>query len=353
MAKKSFAAASTLRPVSMPRFTVDGVPIEVAFEEVPLDEVRLDPDNPRIRERLRLKGNTDPSPEDLQALIREVPEYNPLQANIRENKGLREPILILADGLVVEGNCRTVAFQVLRKAQASAEHWKRIPAYRLPADVKPRQIAVLLGQYHVKGKITWPAHEKAGHLHHMHKELKLSPAEIGTSLGLGETDVVRNIQAYEFMRNEVLPQLKRPAGGKGKADGLDKFSYVLEFFKGKKLEEFRSKPANAKQFAQLVAQGRIEGGANVRSLHKVLANPRATEVLKKEGFGKAIAVVGRSDPTADSKLFLLLKKTSKALSGMRGPELARLKAGQNEQNILRELHATLKGVADTAKVRLD
>ncbi len=323
---------------------IEGRAIPVAYEETPLDDVQLDPDNPRTRQQIgHLNGKA--TAEQLQKLILEIPGVPALQRAIRENKGVHDPIYVRADGRVAEGNCRTAIYLKLRHAQPNEPCWKRIPALRLPKDITEREIAVLQGSWHVAGKITWRAHEQAGHLHHMKSVLKMAPADISAALGISEREITRQIQAYETMRTKVIPRVKH-------GDGLKKFSYVLELYKNRKLEEFRQSPANIDFVTDLIVGNKLTQGSEVRDLHKVVNNPRAKEVLKREGLAKALAIVGKSDPTADSAVFRKLKGATATLKNLRKPELERIRDGVKEKQILQELSDALKNVASTAGVKL-
>lgn len=326
--------------------TIENISIPVTYDEQPLNKVSLDPENPRIREQLKQNGKTGKiSPKELRELIMEISGVSTLLRAIRENKGLHEPIYVRSDGRVAEGNCRTAIYQFLKDAQPKEKCWQTIPVLRLPATVTERQIAVLQGHMHVAGKITWRAHEQAGHLYRMQVDLKMKPTEIAAAMRLTEPEVTRQIQAYETMTNDVIPRIKS-------GDGREKFSYVLELYKNRGLKDFRAVPGNVKFVTDLIVKDKLKRGADIRKLHKVIANEAAKKVLKKEGFDKAIAIVGRSDPTIDSSIFRKLKRATKALENMRRPLIERIKAGSEEKRILQSLFAALKKVADATGVSL-
>jgi hypothetical protein len=328
------------------KLTIENQQVEAVYEELPLEEVKLDPDNPRIREQLRqARINGKAKPEELRKLILEISGVPNLLRSIRENKGLHDPIYVRQDGRVAEGNCRTAIYQFLREAKPKEKCWQTIPAWRLPATVTERQIAVLQGHWHVAGKITWRAHEQAGHLHHMHHVLGMQVSEIAAAMRMQEPEVERYLQAYETMTKMVIPRIKN-------ADGREKFSYVLELYKNRKLKTFRAKKENVKLFADLVVGDKLSRGAQVRGLHRIIGDDRATEVLKKDGYEKAIHLVGKSDPTADSVVFRKLKAATSALERLRRPLLERIKSGQKEKQLLQGLYTALKNVAATTGVTL-
>ena len=74
--------------------------------------------------------------------------------------------------------------------------WDTIPARVVPKDVEERKVAILLADQHVAGKIQWKAHEKAGMIFRMSRELKMSLADIATYLRQSKTTVIRFLDAY-------------------------------------------------------------------------------------------------------------------------------------------------------------
>ena len=84
--KKSEGTESTL--------TISGLDVVVTHERVSIDDVRLDPNNPRIRLQIRYGTKKKPtSPDDLLALVREQPGYDDLQKQIRKLGGIYDPII--------------------------------------------------------------------------------------------------------------------------------------------------------------------------------------------------------------------------------------------------------------------
>src|SRR5688572_3577118 len=123
--------------------TIEDQQISAVYDELPLKEVRLDPNNPRVREQLKQLGlNGNVTPLQLRKLILEISGVPALLRAIRENKGLHDPIYVRKDGTVAEGNCRTAIYQALQQAKPDEKCWQTIPAWTLPATITERQIAV-------------------------------------------------------------------------------------------------------------------------------------------------------------------------------------------------------------------
>src|SRR5207244_12342827 len=73
--------------------TIEKESIPVVPDDIPLDELKLDRENPRIRENLKKrtgKGGAV-SQDELRKMILELPGVSSLQRSIRETKGLHEP----------------------------------------------------------------------------------------------------------------------------------------------------------------------------------------------------------------------------------------------------------------------
>src|SRR5690242_8971205 len=94
---------------------IAGVAVNVTNDTVPIEKIRLNPENPRIRFLLQRKGLSKPlSEEKLIEIIRDQPGYDGLQKTIRKAGGVYDPIIVDHTGLVVEGNTRATVFKVLR-----------------------------------------------------------------------------------------------------------------------------------------------------------------------------------------------------------------------------------------------
>lgn len=323
---------------------VENEAVALERRRMPLDQIHLDPSNPRIQHAVKQRGKSGVlSQDELCTLILEQPGVSDLFKTIRDNGGLIEPIYVRSDGRVIEGNCRAASFLRLRKTTPTDKRWHAIKAFVAPS-ITERQVSVLQGHFHVAGKNKWRAYEKAGHLHTMHTKLGMDAKAIGRSLGMQERVVTRLLNAYETMTKKILPKMQ---GG-----GLDKWSHVEEFFKNKELEEFRGKEDNVDDFVEMVVSKKLKHGADVRKLPKILKHSRATKALKKKGVEHALSVVGQSDPTADSVVFKRLKETTSLLRGMPAQDVRRLREEKKAQQLLQELFSAVKEVAKATGLKL-
>jgi hypothetical protein len=324
--------------------------IPLTLEQVPLEEVRLDADNPRLRHRVQSRFNgKKPTQEQLRSILVDLPAVGEMQANIRENGGLLVPIYIKDDGLVVEGNCRTAIFLTLSNTEKYKQDptWKTIPAWRFPKAVDENDIAVFQAKHHItSGKNPWESYEKANHIFYMHNTLKMSVKEIAKELPLQERIAVRLLDAYTAMTRDLLG-----GGSKAKAGDVKAWSHYEELFKNKKLARFRDTPANLKKFASCIKSGRIGRAEHVRSLPDIVATPGAFETLQKKGFDEANRLTAKSDPTGGLPVFKVLAQARDALGKFEVREAGRIKKEQHK--IVRELHRQLCEFAKQAGIKLE
>lgn len=326
-----------------------GTQVEVTHEVVRIDQIRLNPDNPRIRFQIKHgKGDKTLSPTQLLELIREQPGYDPLQKAIRKAGGLYEPVIVRHDGLVIEGNTRTTVFKVLNAGSSADPRWKRIPIARLPKQVPEHAMAMLMASYHIAGKTVWRPYAQADQIYDLRHTHKRSITQIADEARMSEREVEQYLSAYEYLLNEVLPHV---VNGNGSEILESKFSHALEFIKRKNLADIRDDPSVRKQLARLLIDDKIKG-AEVRELDKVLKNRKASKALKKDGFKAAKEVLTKTDPVAASKVLKEIKALTKLLGKMGQPDINLLKSSSKAQRVLIELNQAVLSVAAFASVKL-
>jgi len=284
---------------------IRGKVIRLVHRNIPLENIVLDEDNPRIRYRLKLQKGR----KSLDSVIQSMPEVRALKHDIERNGGLRERIIVQSTHSggwkTIEGNCRTVCYRTLHKKAPRDARWKAIPARILPTDIDAREIAILLSDFHIAGKIQWKAHEKAGQIYHMNSNLGMSHDDIAAYLRASKSTVNRFHQAYKFMIEHFLTV----GGGKFAKEGERKWSYFDEFFKRRELrEELKTNPRLGELFCQWVGEGKLEP-VDVRKLPQVLQHPEARKKLESgETFSEALKILALTDPEHGSDFFRLLAR---------------------------------------------
>src|SRR5437762_4908069 len=117
-------------------------------KKVKVEFLKLDPHNQRLSHTLRVHG-TVATDTDLHKLLWKQDAVKDLYESIYNNGGLIEDPVIRRDGVVVEGNCRTVALRELQKKYPADDRFEEVFAKMLPDDVTEEQLMMLLGELHV------------------------------------------------------------------------------------------------------------------------------------------------------------------------------------------------------------
>lgn len=305
--------------------TLEGRKVRVWNVDLPLDDVQLDAANPRIANSVSLSStkNVEAMQAELERILWEDSDVRDLYRQVLINKGLIERIIVRRDGRVIEGNCRTVVYRRLRKAQPGENLWKNIPSRVLPDDIAERDVAILLGEMHVAGKNTWSAFEKAGHIYRMHRDFSLAQDEIAHRLRMSKSKVNQLIRAFETMKQKFLR--KYPASA-----NIRKFSHFEEFYRSPELRRWIDQdPAGEDHFVDWVGTGKLPQGIHVRELVAIIANVDALKAMQDGGFLEAKRVLEEDDPSITSKLFKQMREMTAGLEQARIDDIGRVRKGKN------------------------
>ena len=330
--------------------TIGNKPVQLVHDNVPIDRIALDENNPRIRYRLKLEQ----AGKSIEDVILGMPELKLLRKDIERNGALRERVILQEVKKrrfrAVEGNCRMVCIESLRKKHPRDPRWKTVPARILPADVDPSQVAVLLSDFHIAGKISWKAHEKAGQVYHMVNELGMTQDDVCTYLRMSKTTVNRLLQAYRLMTDRFLTidDDKYAAAGQGK------WSFFEEFFKQKDLrDELKRDETFGDEFCRWVGEGQLPDGADVRILPVIIRHPEARQAFEATGsLPEAKKIVEAANPELGSDFFRLLEKVRDACtSAAQVKEVLRIRADQTARDRLVATYEALVGFMMLAEVQ--
>jgi hypothetical protein len=204
--------------------TIRGQEVPVDTQFVEHKKLRFFPDNPRIYSIVRANSK-DPSQEDIQEQLLQLEHVRTLIADIRQNGGLTDPIIVIDGSFeVVEGNSRLAAYRHL--ATQDPVKWAQLKCTLLPASIDHSLVFALLGQYHIKGKKDWKPYEQAGFLYRRFHEHKIDMKTLATDIGLSSKKIRHLIDTYQFMldHNET---------------DIDRWSFYDEYLKSSKIRKAR------------------------------------------------------------------------------------------------------------------
>ncbi len=260
-------------------------------------DLRLDPRNPRLGYLLRqAKKGVPATDHELHKTLWNMDQVKALYQSVLQNGGLLEDPVVRSDGVVVEGNCRTVALRELQKKYPTDERFSRLYVRVLPNDVSEEQVSLLLGELHIAGKIAWRAFDQAEYVWQMNKVYGKTYDFLATHLRWSRSKLSQKISAYE----ETKAYLERT----GDPQGISRFTFFEEFMKKKPLRDRgEQEPEFMIRFGGWILDGKLHESKDVRYLPAVLENADALEKLETEGIRAARIIIERANPSMTSNLY--------------------------------------------------
>ncbi|MBX3026693.1 hypothetical protein KF840_17445 [bacterium] len=328
--------------------TVQGKDIPFTRGSIQVDSCELDPGNPRIQYLIGQKAGSI-SQEELDELVWQKDSVKALAQSIQQNGGVYEQLIVQRRGdkyRVREGNCRTVACRHLLEQYPGDKRFATMPAMIFDVDLTEEDLAVLLADMHVAGKIRWDAYEQAKHVHDLFNVYGKTYDWLSNHLRLSKSKIVELLSAYSAMTDFLVAN---PASG-----NVRKFSFFHELMKKKELrEEYKMFDEFKQRFHRWLSEGRITDARQVRALPGILANPDALKALDDSGFVEASRVLIQEDPSLESDLFHAIKKATEKLKAAPVSDLQDLKSGNPQKLImLRNLYRAIDDLATLAEIKL-
>ncbi len=329
-----------------------GFPINIAgipeiFEviDVPLNEIELDEDNPRIG---YYKDNysfvTDHFSQDqVQLGIKAYPEaYNRLKENIESNNGTVLEIWLIKKGnkyLCIDGNTRVLIYRELREKYPDKLEWQRIRAkVLLKEKVDDRTINFIRLMAHLRGVNEWQVYERARLLYILFHEKGYTEGELRNYTKLSLTNIRRWRDAYMTMNEQFLPKYSQNF-----SDALTKFSYFVEYFNPKIVNGMKRYGLTVQDFCDWVGNNEIKKGQEVRLLKEIFKNQITADVLVTRGFEAAKEELINVAPALGSRLFDHVEQCIKGFKKMTREEEADIKSRKDTKRLkmVNELHQEL------------
>jgi ParB-like nuclease family protein len=322
---------------------------DIPFERARLqiDQLTLDPQNPRIQ--YLIGRRPDPvSQEELDELLWAKDQVKALGQSIKQNGGVYDPIVVQKlDGryVVREGNSRTVAVRHIAEQHPGDNRFTTVPAMVFDEELTEDDLAVLLADMHVTGKIHWDAYEQAKHVSTLYNVHGKTYDWIATHLRLSKSKITQQLKAYGWTTDYLSEN--------GDPRNIEKFSFFSELARKKDLAtRYADDLAFQQQFKRWLTDGKLTDSKQVRQLGTILENDRAAKALEEEGWTPAASVLIREDPALGSDLYDAVKRATEKLNKAPLDEIQDL--GNNKQKLLmlRGLHRAIEDLATQAEVSL-
>lgn len=287
-----------------------GRSIGAKLVSVPIDSLRLNSNNPRLR-----LPSTQFDELELEEWLWREEGTRSLYNEIRYSGGLSDKPIIDSDLVVLEGNRRTVCLKRLNEQAQNGElpefrtdHFSNVQCLMLPEDTHPKDLDLLLARSHVSGKKEWAPLNQAWQIHTIVQSHSMSVREISMALSLNPRTIETMLKALGA--TEEYGRLYSNKDSKW----MHKFSYFYELFRSRQLEDWAGLRRNQKLFMRLLVgpDPKLTRGSQVRDLPSILMSEKVFKVLRTKGFSEAIKLVSVRKPRP-APLAKLLSETVVAL----------------------------------------
>ncbi len=326
------------------------------YMKLPIDQVELDLENPRIKQWLEIYGDDITSEGIALALsassgTSSTSTYSALKESIKVNKGIINPIIVNrnSDGklVVIEGNTRLQIYKEFAIADPDGP-WKEIIA--IVYDALPvEQIHAIRLQAHLVGPREWDPFSKAKYLNQLSNVEKLPMSMIISYCGGKSSEIRKLIDAYTDMTKYYFKKAEETGGDPDPRE----FSKFVELQNRSIKEALFAHHFSEDDFATWVVNGNIDSAQNVRKLPAVLANPSAYDVFLKSTISEAVKHLNIPDKgTVDLSSVSLYELSVALTSKLRTIEYKEVKALTNDPRYKErknDLHVLLDELSDLMK----
>jgi hypothetical protein len=318
---------------------------ELERVKVPVAHLKLDPQNQRLSYLLQRKGG-ELGDAELQELIWQMDPVKDLYTSIYQNGGLISDPIIKRNGVVVEGNCRTVCLRQLHDRFPNDDRWREVFVQTLPAEASEEQLTMLIGELHIAGKIEWRAFEQAEYVWKMSEQFGKTIDFLASHLRWSRLKVQQKISAYQ--------QTKLYMQETDDPDGINRFSHFEEFAKKKELRaRSEAQPEFEPLFRRWVYEGKFPDAKDVRELPEILGNEAASRAFMTGGVLSSRAVLHVTNPALVSNLWATVDRAISELRNAPLIEVEDLQRGHSAKvSKLRDLHAAVKSLSQQAHIDL-
>jgi hypothetical protein len=318
---------------------IQGHSVELTLVEVDPSDVTLDPTNPRIGFSMRQLDERQRNEGACVLLLTSQEDTEALKRSIVASNGVQEPIYLRSDRRVAEGNRRVVALRAAQEEFPGDRRFSTMPAWLIPENTPEHVIQDLLNEVHLGAVRGWAPYERALQMRGLVENGQIED-EIAERYRMTTREVRQQLAAVEFMDKLYFPITSDPTDPEHRT----KFSYFLEFYKNGRIQGHGDAISDLpKRFARWVRDARIDTGARVRRLPKILDSAEATRLLDAVGFDAAEEYLAKQHPE-QQELYALLERTRGRLADMTVTELMELSGSKERQDILASLQEELSNV---------
>lgn len=329
------------------------------YQELSIDIINLDFDNPRIAKFLELYGKDTITSEAISLALgggtddKNGTSYSSLKESIKANQGIIHPIIVnrTNDGIyiVIEGNTRLQIYREFKESGVPGD-WDSIRAI-VYQNLTEQEIHAIRLQSHLVGPREWDPYSKAKYLNFLSNSEKMPMTQIISFCGGKSSEVKKYIDAYNDMERFYRKNLNNDS----EFDQRE-FSKFIEFQNRGIKEALVYNKFDRDDYAKWVIEGNIDTATNVRKLPLILKNEEAREVFLKSNITEAtkILALGEIEPNAlrNMQYYQLASQLATQLKKIEYQEILKLKNDprhEDKKNCLFDVLDELNTVIDVLK----
>lgn len=253
------------------------------FQMVPVNEIVLDRNNPRIRKFLEMYGE-NPTPEQFYLALGAAGDeegdnsatFEKLKNSIQTNQGIIQPIILNRKNgkyICVEGNTRVALYKKFHTEKVKGT-WTHIPAL-VYENMEDFQVDSIRLQVHLVGTRQWDPYSKAKYLYSLRHDRNMPLAMIVEYCGGREREVIESINAFSDMETYY-----RPIVQEGSFD-TSRFSGFVELQKPNIKQAIAQANSTLTNFAEWIRDQKLYPLNTVRLLPRILRNEKARDAFLK------------------------------------------------------------------------
>lgn len=260
--------------------------VNSSFENLPIAQLELDVNNPRIAELLDRIGRENITPEAIALSLGTSEEsYESLKDSIKQNGGVINPIVVHKTGentyLVIEGNTRVQIYKKFH-AEKTPGKWDEIPAL-IYENIEKEEIHAIRLQAHLIGAREWTPFAQAKYVHNLYYIEKMSIARIVDFCGGKKNRVQQLISAYQDVEDYYRPMCDDDT----QVDPR-KFSSFMELQRPQILRFLEANDISKADFVKWVIDDKFDRQEHIRSLPEIWKSKDAKRAFLTEGSAVAI-----------------------------------------------------------------
>ena len=311
-------------------------------KSIEVEKLTLDTENPRIQKIVEMyAGGITPEAlglalgsglDDVDSREAGTTFYT-LKAAIKTNGGIIQPIHVneTPNGAltVIEGNTRVRIYQELKQEGVEGD-WSKIPAI-LYSDLSQEEIDSIRLQSHQVGPRAWDPYHKAKYLFKLNSQQDMPFSRLVDLCGGRKSDVTHYINAYndmeEYYRNILDDETDFDT---------TRFSAFIELQKSNVKESILRAQFSFEDFAEWVAERKIDPLNTVRKLPRILANKEAKKIFLDKGAKPAIHYLDEQQlapKKLDGNLFDLCQAVKSKIEQISWSEVQKLKSDREGEKV--------------------